>query len=723
MKKRLYISGILLMVIALIAIVSVWILGKKVEVSASSTVFINQPYHVHFSHKMNDNSIQEQFIYITNAVGEKVKGEITLEQNKQSISIENLQPGQYVLHIEEGAFKEKPLNTKKQEVEFKVIEELEKITSLQELEDFFQNAINTDVKNHSMFETTVEESKSADMSSSNEISGGASNDGAESYSTTNNQVEDIEEGDIVVTDGKYIYATLDNQIVITDGTNPNALKIASKITLDGNSYPSQLMIHQNMLIVVMDDYVETNKDGYASGNSMTKVAFYSMENPSKPKLIREFAQDGFINGVRKYNNILYIVSNKAPEYWLLEEEKEVELRPYTYDSAQDKEVKPMELEQLTILPGSNEPNYTIISSIDLNNFEEKKIETKGFLGGSSSLYMSENALYLTAVDFLPRTLEQETDSKVSTDIAILPAGPTTTDIFKFTIDGMKVEFLASTSITGSLLNQFSMDEHNGYFRIATTEGDAWGGTNETTKNHLFIYNDKLEKVGEVTDLAKGERIYSARFMGDKAYIVTFKQVDPLFVIDLQNPKQPKVLGELKIPGYSNYLHPLDEHHLIGIGYDTESRVDSTSKQPIITTKGIKISLFDITDYKNPKEQDSVVIGGRGTHSEIEYNHKALFRNEEYNYFGFPVTVYEGKGEYDVEYKGSGAVIYEITADNGIELKGNLITPAKQGEEYENWESLITRLLYIEDTLYTVSRDEMKSYNLPDFNALGSVKLK
>lgn len=721
MKKRLYISGILLMAIAFIAIVSVWILGKKVEVSASSTVFINQPYHVHFSHKMNANSIQEQFIYITNAAGEKIKGDITLEQNKQSISIENLQPGQYVLHIEEEAFKEKPFNTKKQEVEFNVIEELEKITSIQELEDFFQNAINTDAKNHSMFETTVEES--SDMKSSSDMSGETSDGGTDSFSTTNNQVENIEEGDIVVTDGKYIYSTVDNQIIITDGTNPKSLKIASKITLDGNSYPSQLMIHQNMLIVVMDDYVETKKDGNVTGNSMTKVAFYSMKNPSKPKLIREFAQDGSINGVRKYNNILYIVSKKAPEYWLLSEGKEVELRPYVYDSAQDKEVKPMEMEQLTILPGSNEPNYTIISSIDLDNFEEKKIETKGFLGGSSSLYMSENALYLTAVNYLPRTLEKETKSEVSTDIAILPAGPSDTDIFKFTIDGMKVEFLASTSIKGSLLNQFSMDEFNGYFRVAITEGDAWGGANESTKNHLFIYNDKLEKVGEVTDLAKGERIYSARFMGDKAYIVTFKQVDPLFVIDLQNPKQPKVLGELKIPGYSNYLHPLDEHHLIGIGYDTESRVDSVSKQPIITTKGIKISLFDISDYSNPKEQDSVVIGGRGTHSEMEYNHKALFRNEEYNYFGFPVTVYEGKGEYEVEYKGTGAVIYEITADNGIELKGNLITPAKQGEEYENWDTLITRMLYIGDALYTVSRDEVKSYNLQNFDAMSSVKLK
>ncbi|PYF08560.1 beta-propeller domain-containing protein [Ureibacillus chungkukjangi] len=418
------------------------------------------------------------------------------------------------------------------------------------------------------------------------------------------------------------------------------------------------------------------------------------------------------------------MTNKTPDYWLLAEQTDVELRPFTYDSEEGEELEPMEIDKLTILPGSSEPNYTIITAIDLANFESSKVETKGFLGGSTALYMSQEALYLTAVNYLPiTTFEGNASTKIAADMAIMPISATDTDIYKFAIDGTDVEFKATTSIKGSILNQFSMDEHNGYFRVATTEGNAFLEGDEPTKNHLFIYNENLEKVGEVTDLAKGEKIYSARFMGDKAYIVTFKQVDPLFVIDLKNPEKPVVLGELKIPGFSNYLHPLDENHLIGIGYDTENRVDDITKEPFTTTTGIKISLFDITDYANPKEQDTVVIGGRGTHSEVEYNHKALFRNEQNSYFGFPIIVYEGKGEYDVEYKGSGAVVYEITAENGIKLKSDLVVPAKEGEQYEDWDALISRLLYIDDTLYTVSREEVKSYDLHSFKEISSVKIK
>ncbi|RKJ43845.1 hypothetical protein D7X33_35085, partial [Butyricicoccus sp. 1XD8-22] len=422
------------------------------------------------------------------------------------------------------------------------------------------------------------------------------------------------------------------------------------------------------------------------------AAFYNIEDPKKPTLIREIGQDGYMTGVRKYNDVLYMVTIKSPEYWILHETpvEEVELRPYTYDSAEDVKIAPMEIEKLTILPGSTEPNYTIISAIDLNNFENEKVETKGYLGSSSTLYMSPNALYLTALDFeMPTTLEFEVESEPNTSVSnsmardmIIAPTSVNTDIYKFAINGTDIDYTASTSINGSALNQFSMDEYDGYFRIAVTEGSMWGAES-TSKNHLFIFNDQLEKVGEVTDLAKGERIYSARFMGDKAYIVTFKEVDPLFVIDLANPNDPKVLGELKIPGFSNYLHPLDENHLVGIGYETETMIDSYSKRPFTVTGGIKVSLFDITDFSNPKEQDTVVLGGRGTYSEVQYNHKVLFRNSAYSYFGFPVSIYERNGQYDTRFEGSGSVIYEITADNGIELKGNLITPASPGEQYEN----------------------------------------
>ena len=732
MKKRFYISGLIL-IIAAIVVGAVLMLGKKIDVEATSKVMVHHPYLIHFSQSLDEASIENEQVYLTNSNGEKVEVTMKLLNNNQTLAIINAKSGTYTAHVNKDTFKGITAQKENHEITFEVVDEIKHISSIVDLQNFFINAANMNNRYYSgaEFETTAMED-SANMSEAKSESASGGSD----HSTTNNQVEGIEEGDIVVTDGQFIYSTYDNNIVITDARDPKNMKQVSKINLDQYSYPMQLMLHDNMLIVIKDQYVEMkeSKMPYTEGTSLTTAAFYNVEDPANPTLIREVGQDGYMSGVRKYNDTLYIITNKTPNYWILADTpvENVELRPYTYDSENDEKIAPMEIDQLTILPGATEPNYTIISAIDLNNFQNKKVETKGFLGGSSSLYMSYNAIYLTANKYeMPTTfeVEEDADSKISGDVStslvrdmIIAPISTNTDIYKFTINGTDIAFAASTSIEGTVLNQFSMDEYDGHFRIAVTEGQSWG-VEPATKNHLYIFNDKLEKVGEVKDLAKGERIYSARFMGDKAYIVTFKQVDPLFVIDLANPTNPKVLGELKIPGFSNYLHPLDENHLIGIGYDTKTKIDSYSKQPVTLTGGIKISLFDITDFSNPKEQDNVIIGGRGTFSEVQYNHKVLFRNSEYNYFGFPVTVYNEKGEYDIQYQGAGAVIYEITAENGIELKGNLITPAQNGEEYENWEAMVQRMLYIDDTLYTVSRNEIMSYNLQSFNVLGNVKLK
>lgn len=739
MKKRFYVGGLIL-IIAAIVVGAVLMLGKKVEVEATSKVMVNHPYLIHFSHGLNDASIEKKQVYITNSAGDKVDVTMKFLNNNQTLAILNAKSGKYTAHIEKNAFKDILSNSEKQEITFEVVDEIKHIASKEDLQNFFLTAVNKERRYFTGGEAeTTAVSESADMSMAEAKSDNASGGGLD-HSTTNNQVEGIEEGDIVVTDGEFIYSTYDNNIIITDARDPKNIKQVSKIALDQYSYPMQIMVHDEMLIVIKDQWIESkeSKWPYMDGTSLTTAAFYNIEDPTNPTFIREVGQDGYMSGVRKYNDILYIVTNKAPNYWILYDTpvEDVELRPYTYDSEEDEKIAPMEIDQLTILPGATEPNYTIISAIDLNNFENKKVETKGFLGGSSNLYMSYNAIYLTANNYeMPTTLEIEVDGdaeskKISEDAAqtsiardmIIAPISTNTDIYKFSIDGTDIAFAASTSIEGTVLNQFSMDEYDGHFRIAVTEGHSWGAE-PTSKNHLYIFNDRLEKVGEVTDLAKGERIYSARFMGDKAYIVTFKEVDPLFVIDLANPNAPKVLGELKIPGFSNYLHPLDENHLIGIGYDTKTMVDSYSKQPFTVTGGIKISLFDITDFSNPKEQDNVIIGGRGTYSEVQYNHKVLFRNSEYSYFGFPISIYKEKGEYDIQYQGSGAVVYEITAENGIQLKGDLVTPPAPGEEYESWESMIQRMVYIDDTLYTVSRNGIKSYDLQTFNSLGSVKLQ
>jgi uncharacterized secreted protein with C-terminal beta-propeller domain len=229
----------------------------------------------------------------------------------------------------------------------------------------------------------------------------------------------------------------------------------------------------------------------------------------------------------------------------------------------------------------------------------------------------------------------------------------------------------------------------------------------------------MKQIGSVEDLAQGERIYSARFMGDKAYMVTFKETDPLFVIDVSAPSSPKVLGELKIPGFSNYLHPLDENHLIGFGYDTKLE-PVKGEEPRVVTGGMKISLFDVSDFSNPLEKDTEIIGGPGTYSPLQYDHKALFTHTASNLYGFPVAAYT-EGENDsIRYQGSGAMLFTITPE-GIEKAADLIKDSTM--QYEDWETSVQRLLYVDDSLYTIANSEITSYGLNDFKLIQTLSYK
>ena len=539
-------------------------------------------------------------------------------------------------------------------------------------------------------------------------------------SGTNNQVDGIEEGDVIITDGSFIYSLVDDQLIITSAKDPARLSVVKKLKLGENAYPTHLLLHNKTLIVGYSTYMESVKGNYYDGKSVAKFAFYDVKDPENPTLLREIGQDGSLTSVRKSGNILYMISSQTPNYWMLREGVDVELRPFTYDSSADSMA--LSLDRIHLLPGSTEPNYLVVSAVDVSNIKQATVNTQSYLGNSGSMYMSQNAIYMTAMDYsmIPFMSDTETSS-ISVD-RVMPAYSNETTVYKIAVDKTAIDMVAQTKVKGSVLNQFSMDEHNGYLRIATTEGEAWG-TNAESKNHLFILDKDLKQVGNVSDLARGERIYSARFMGDKAYIVTFKQVDPLFVIDVANPTAPKVLGELKIPGFSNYLHPIGENHLLGIGYDTEVTMQPGAKEPIVLMQGMKLSLFNVTNLANPIEQDSVVIGGRGTYSDVQHDHKALFRDVENHLYGFPITIYEPRDDYNLNYKGTGAQLYKVTVDGGIELAADLVKPPAKGEQYEDWYQVVQRLLYIDDALYTVSRSQIKSYDLNTFKPISSVELK
>ncbi|SDN29543.1 Secreted protein containing C-terminal beta-propeller domain [Psychrobacillus sp. OK028] len=700
-------------IISIAALVLVVGLGSvfyfaKLSVTAQSVVLSGEVFRASFSSAIGKNALENGDVYIEDQLGKKVNASYSITSNGKSLEVTGLNEGKYTLHVKDK------LRRTKTDFPFHVYKELPTVQSQAELKAHFEMVMklqNIHNKNFAFPESTEE---SAEVSS--DAKGGGD------YSTTNNQVEGVDEADIVKTNGTHIYSITENNVSIVNIEDPTKMKEETKIRFGQDYYPMQLFLTDKTLIVLAQknsyqtlQYEEDSNNEarmYMPMNSMTTALFYDISNPSAPKLQREVGTEGNMSGARLTDDTLYYVTNVYPNFWIMEEQENIELRPFTYDSKSGETVKPLPYKDLSILPNSKEATYSIITALDVTNPKKNEVMTKGYLGGSEQLYMSKDNLFLTSSIF---------EGSTSSNKMIWNPGSMDTEVFKFALNKTAIQFVASNRLKGHILNQFSMDEYNGYLRAVTTKGNSWD-ENEVSENNLFILDDGMKLVGSLTGLAKDERIYSARFMGDKAYMVTFKETDPLFVIDTATPTSPKVLGELKIPGFSNYLHPLDENHLIGFGYETKIDTQNGGKEPLIITEGMKISLFDVSDFANPKEKDTEIIGDQGTYSPLQYDHHALFEHQQNNLYGFPVSIYEklpGK-EYS-DFKQDGALIYEITPENGIQRKGDLLRPEVAGQMYEEWESSIQRIVYAGDTIYTIAIKEIKSYNIHTYKQTGLVK--
>lgn len=695
-------------IVALVAVVGLASLFyfTKLSVTAQSVVLSGQVFQASFSSPIGKDALENGDVYVENQQGKKVNADYTIAPNGKSLEVTGLDEGYYTLRV-----KDKRRMTKT-EFAFHVYKELPTVQSQAELKSHFEMAMKLQNTRRSTLFSTEEETA--------EVSSDAKSGG--DYSTTNNQVEGVDEADIVKTNGTHIYSITENNISIVAIEDPTKMKEESKIRFDEEYYPMKLFLTEDTLMVLAQKhtfqtlpYEQDLKDEarmYTPMNDMTTVLFYDISNPKKPKLIREVGTEGQMAGARLTAGILYYVTNVYPNYWIMEEQENIELRPFTYDSQSGETVQPIPYENLSILPNSKEATYSIITALDVTNPEKNEVTTKGYLGGSEQLYMSKNSLFLTSSIY---------EKGTSSNKMMWNPGSMDTEVFKFALDKTDIQFVGSNRLKGHILNQFSMDEYDGYFRAVTTKGNRWD-ENEVSENNLFILDEGMKLVGSLTGLAKDERIYSARFMGDKAYMVTFKETDPLFVIDVAVPAAPKVLGELKIPGFSNYLHPLDENHLIGFGYETRVDTQSGGKEPLVMTEGMKISLFDVSDLANPKEKDTEIIGDQGTYSPIQYDHHALFEHQEDHLFGFPISICEKKpGKEYSDFKQDGALIYEITPEKGIQRKGDLLRPEVAGQMYEEWESSIQRIIYAGDTIYTIAMKEIKSYNIHTYKQTGEVK--
>ena len=515
------------------------------------------------------------------------------------------------------------------------------------------------------------------------------------YTTTNIQEENVDEADIVKTDGKRMYSIAEYEVIITDITDPNQMYVASKISFEEESIiPHDLYVNDDKLIVFANKYEGTviTSTGIIMEdvakypqNDKTVMLVYDLTNVQEPKEIRRIEIEGSLVSSRMIGENVYFVVNKNISLGgIINSERtsldENEYKPKYVDTLESNDTKKIEFNDIAYFKNPDTANYLILAGVNIKNNEEADI--KAFLGAGDTVYCSEKNIYI-----IKNIIQYDNETRELYN--------NRTQILKFALDNGKVNYKADGEVEGYINNQFSIDESNEYLRIAVTVGNWAVLTNDTT-NTLYVLNEELDEVGRLEGLAQGEKIYSVRYVDNLAYIVTFKEVDPLFVIDLSNPTMPILLGELKIPGYSTYLHPYDETHVIGIGYDVTANGNRTN--------GIKMSMFDISDMNNPKELFSIKVGGNYTDSEVTYNHKALYFSKEKNLIGFPVIDYDGVNEYKAQ-------LYDIDLESGFKLRGEVEHKSEKNDDKLLYKNKILRILSVGDVLYSVSENQVKASNI------------
>jgi len=525
------------------------------------------------------------------------------------------------------------------------------------------------------------------------------------YSQTNIQVEGVDEADIVKSDGEYIYLATDNRLIIARAYPTEKARILYKTELGGNI--NGLFVNGDRLAVLVSNWLRAgSEDGlaitydYVNYYNKTSIRVYDVSDREGPVLEREVSVDGYYISSRMIGDYVYLIASGSA--WMANDNVSL---PRIHEDGSTVEIQPADVWHSET--PDNGYGFTTIVSVNIVNDDEEPVHETLLLGSASSIYVSPSNIYVTFTDW--------------------SAGSEKTSIHRIHIDNGRIEYHATGEVPGRLLNQFSMDEHGGYLRVATTAWNASAFASQQS-NNVYVLDQKLDIYGRLENLAPGEQIFSARFMGNRCYLVTFEVIDPLFVIDLTDPAQPKVLGELKIPGYSGYLHPYDENHLIGIGM-----LDST----------VKIALFNVTDASNPKEISTYLVSHNDSHSmrdwswsstPVLYEHKAFLFDRERGILVLPVTIEGGiytesaDRFYDMS-SWQGAYVFDISLERGLELKGKITHRDGEDSAY-SWDSSylhytscsIERSLYIGDVLYTISGSKIGMNDLETLEVLGEISL-
>jgi uncharacterized secreted protein with C-terminal beta-propeller domain len=605
-----------------------------------------------------------------------------------------------------------------------------------------------------------------------------SQSGGSDYSTTNVQVENVDEPDYLKNDSKYVYIVSQNTLSIIDAYPAESSKLILKIALDIESqYIQNMFLNDDRLVIFYngqsDDEIIPQFDFVPrrSYSSVTHALIVDVSDKENPTILKDYSIDGHFRDARMIGDYAYFVTNSNIDY------QHPRLPIIMEDS-----IRIMTPEAFYFDNVEQFSNFNTLTAIDIFG---DKINSETFLMGySGTFYVSEDNFYLTyqqsmphgfyenssrdrffdvVVPLLPNDIQEEIksiqndssmnssaqwvkiselmqksyngmDKKYKEELfekirealneydAKIQEETRKTIIHKISIDEDKIEYVAKGTVPGRLLNQFSMDESGDRFRVATTIEHYIQHQGTVRTNAVYVLDEQLNIVGGLDGIAPDESIFSAKFMGDRLYLVTFEQIDPFFVIDL-SADTPKILGELKIPGFSNYLHPYDEEHIIGIGRDTKEIENGRVQQ-----LGIKIALFNVADVNNPKVADDIIVGDSSTQSEALHNHKAFFFDKTKGVLSIPITgdaekldgISSAKKIAPDYNRWSGFYVFDLDKNDGFNLKGT-ITHSEENSRYYGMNN--ARTFYIEDVLYTASQGYLKMNFFNNLEEINSIKLE
>lgn len=519
----------------------------------------------------------------------------------------------------------------------------------------------------------------------------SSKEGGKDYSTTNLQMEGVDESDIAKIDGSYIYTVEDKYIVITDIRDGKLEEVTRFLPKDCGAADRvmEIYVDGDQLILVVQGYEtslgESSKAGSdkensdkessdeeiavsdasedsafcykMNGKSTTQIQVYSIVDRRNPEFEGRLIQDGYYNTSRKIGDVVYLFT----QYHMTSDVVGYVEKEYTsvIPKVNGEKVAAGEI----YLPESSGESGILVSSLDVNK-PDKVLDSKLVISGCAQTYISKDALYL---------YEEDYDGAMITNIA------------KFALDEGRISGVAATAVRGYVRDTFAINASDGYLRVLTTDYST-----EDEVNALYILDENLKLTGQLTGIAPGEEIYAARFMGNTGYFVTYRNTDPLFTVDLSDSAKPEIIGELKVTGFSEYLHFWDDTHLLGIGYESDEKTGNI--------ENIKISMFNIENPGEVTEEAKLVLKDVD-YSEALYDYKSVIISKDKNLIGLVCEDYSGSGIKQT---------YQIYSYENGAFKKQAEIPGINGVNYEN-----VRGMYSGNVFYLWINDNITSYDMTD----------